>query len=119
MISRTDHHPSFYVSCMFAVCMRGGKKDRDTRSDPCPVVVSSPWQANYIKDPLNWADLLAVCALPFRFVALVTTSEVWTWERTWGCGVSEDLATGSGKCCVDSGDPQLRMNMEVDNCLAG
>ena len=54
---------------------------------------------NYIKDPLNWADLLAGCALPFRFVTLVTTSEVWTWERTWGCGVSEDWAT-CGKCSV-------------------
>lgn len=38
-------------------------------------LVATPSKANYIKDPLNWADLLAACALPFRFVALVTTSE--------------------------------------------
>lgn len=38
-------------------------------------LVATPSKANYIKDPLNWADLLAACAPPFRFVALVTTSE--------------------------------------------
>lgn len=37
--------------------------------------VTTPSKVNYIKDPLNWADLLAACALPFRFVTLVTTSE--------------------------------------------
>lgn len=39
-------------------------------------LVTTPSKVNYIKDPLNWADLLAACALPFRFVTLVTTSEV-------------------------------------------
>jgi len=33
-------------------------------------LLTAPSKVNYIKDPLNWADLLSACALPFRIVTI-------------------------------------------------